>query len=154
MEISRPSNLSRYIQPIILATIKRYCASAADTAQTNVPSGHGCQRANVLSMSRLHETKAYQPKRLPTLSVRTLVFFSFGTTEAFPLFCQSVLFYINVFFFSHVLHALLVFLFFKHSILISILHFSLAQDVLDLVKDTPGVQYLRAYKYADFLRTV
>ena len=154
MEISRPSNLSRYIQPIILATIKRYCASAADTAPTNVPSGHGCQRANVLSMSRLHETKAYQPKRLPTLSVRTLVFFFRLAQLKHFLYFARVFYFILMCFFSHVLHALLVFLFFKHFILISILHFSLAQDVLDLVKDTPGVQYLRAYKYANFLRTV
>ena len=54
-----------------------------------------------------------------------LCFFRLAQLKHFLYFARVFLFYIKVFF-SHVLHALLVFLFFKHFILISILHFSLA----------------------------
>ena len=105
MEISRPSNLSRYIQPIILATIKRYCASAADTAIRNVPSRNVCQQANVLQMSRHPETKAYCARTFAYLICSDpCVFFRLAPLKHFFYFARVFLFYINVF-----LHVLLVF---------------------------------------------
>ena len=108
-------------------TVLRFCGRYRANKRSEWPCLPAGKRS--INVTPPWDQGVFVPKRLPTLSVRTRGFFLLAHLKVVVYFARvSVVWcrhYINVFF-LHVLHALLVLLFFIHFIFISTLHFCLA----------------------------